>query len=299
MWWPAIGGIAVGVVGYFVPRTLGVGYNNIEDFVAGRMFGWAVLILVATKFLSWSISLGSGTSGGTLAPLFTIGGGVGLFLGEILAVAFPRFGIDPRICALVGMAAMFAGASRALLASVVFAFETTLQPLGLLPLLAGCTAGHLVSALLMRNTIMTEKLARRGVRVPAEYAADYLDRLHVDEACSKDVVTLREDQPIEDLRDIVRTHQGFPVVDANRRLTGVVTRRDFIESAGAKRVGDLVRRPPSVVFADSTLRDAADHMVRENVGRLPVVLRDDPDRVIGIITRSDLLAAHGRRLAEG
>src|SRR5207237_1811672 len=121
--------------------------------------------------------LGSGTSGGTLAPLFTIGGGAGLIVGELLEVAFPHFGIDARICALVGMAAMFAGASRALLASVVFAFETTLQPLGMLPLLGGCTAGYLVSSLLMLNPIMTEKFARRGVRVPLDFASYYLDRL--------------------------------------------------------------------------------------------------------------------------
>ncbi|HLJ75310.1 MAG TPA: chloride channel protein, partial [Thermoanaerobaculia bacterium] len=191
MWWPAIGGLFVGAIGIFAPRTLGVGYNNIEDIVAGRIFGYAVIWLCLWKFVSWAIALGSGTSGGTLAPLFTIGGGAGFAIGEILEIAFPHLGIDARICGLVGMAAMFAGASRALLASVVFAFETTLQPLGLLPLLGGCTAGYLVSAMLMRNTIMTEKLARRGVRVPAEYAADYLDRIRVGDACSRNVVTLR------------------------------------------------------------------------------------------------------------
>jgi H+/Cl- antiporter ClcA len=299
MWWPALGGVVVGLAGLFAPRTLGVGYNNIEDFVSGHMVGQAVLILVVMKFLSWSISLGSGTSGGTLAPLFTIGGGTGVVIGGLLQGAFPHLGIDGRICALVGMAAMFAGASRALLASVVFAFETTLQPMGLLPLLAGCTTGYLVSALLMRNTIMTEKLARRGVRVPSEYAADYLDRVHVGEACSRDVVTLREDQDLGEARAIVRTHQGFPVVDADGRLIGVVTRRDFLEGDGKRLVGELVRRPPAVVYTDSTLRDAADHMVRENVGRLPVVERDNPSRVIGMLTRSDLLAAHAQRLAEG
>jgi H+/Cl- antiporter ClcA/CBS domain-containing protein len=298
MWWPAIGGVAVGVVGFFAPRTLGVGYNNIEDFVSGRLFGGAVLVLAVMKFISWSISLGSGTSGGTLAPLFTIGGGAGLILGELLEAAFPHIGIDARICALVGMAAMFAGASRALLASVVFAFETTLQPLGLLPLLAGCTAGYLVSALLMRNTIMTEKLARRGVRVPSEYAADFLDRINVADACSREVVTLRDDQRVDEVHDVIRTHQGFPVVDREGRLIGIVTRRDFLDREGATRVGDLITRPPAVVFLDSSLRDAADHMVRENVGRLPVVERSNQSHVIGMITRSDLLEAHARRLAE-
>jgi chloride channel protein, CIC family len=298
MWWPAIGGIAVGVVGYFAPRTLGVGYDNIEGMVAGKIVGQAVIFLCLMKFISWCISLGSGTSGGTLAPLFTIGGGAGVALGELASRQLPQFHIDPRICALVGMAAMFAGASRALLASVVFAFETTLQPLGLLPLLIGCTTGYLVSSFLMRNTIMTEKLARRGVRVPSEYAADFLDQIRVGDACSRDVVTLRADQTIGEVRDRLKTHQGFPIVDANGNLMGVVTRRDFLTQPAEAKLGSLISRPPSVVFDDLSLRDAADHMVREGVGRLPVVSRSNPRKVLGIVTRSDLLSAHARRLDE-
>ena len=138
------------------------------------------------KFISWSIALGSGTSGGTLAPLFTIGGGLGA-LRRLRRWSAARAAAAASIRASrrwSGMAAIFAGASRALLASVVFAFETTRQPLGLLPLLGGCTAAYLVSALLMRNSIMTEKIARRGVRVPTEYAADFLDQVLVRDACS-------------------------------------------------------------------------------------------------------------------
>jgi H+/Cl- antiporter ClcA/CBS domain-containing protein len=298
MWWPAIGGLAVGAIGIFAPRTLGIGYDNIEGMVSGKLVGSAVLLLCVAKFVSWSISLGSGTSGGTMAPLFTIGGGAGVVLGELAARQFPHLGIDPRICALVGMAAMFAGASRALLASVVFAFETTLQPIGMLPLLAGCTAGYLVSALLMRNTIMTEKLARRGVRVPAEYHADFLDRIQVADACTREVKTLRADATVADALEMLETHQGFPVVDASEHLIGVITRRDYFGKPPQTRIADLIRRAPSVVFLDNSLRDAADHMVRENVGRLPVVSREDPRRVIGIITRSDLLSAHAQRLSE-
>jgi CIC family chloride channel protein len=298
MWWPAIGGLVVGAVGIISPRTLGVGYDNIEAMVSGKVVGQAVMALCFWKFVSWSISLSSGTSGGTLAPLFTIGGGCGVALGEMLAMSFPHFGIDPRICALVGMAAMFAGASRALLASVVFAFETTLQPIGMLPLLGGCTAGYLVSALLMRNTIMTEKLVRRGVRVPAEYEADYLARIHVADACSRNVIALRDDQTVDEVHDITATHQGFPVVDSAGRLMGVVTRRDFIDRPPDTPLRALIRRPPSVVFPNMSLRDAADHMVRENVGRLPVVERDNPDKLVGFITRSDLLKVHAKRLDE-
>ncbi|HEX7832839.1 MAG TPA: CBS domain-containing protein, partial [Thermoanaerobaculia bacterium] len=198
------------------------------------------------------------------------------------------------------MAAMFAGASRALLASVVFAFETTLQPLGLLPLLGGCTAGFLVSSLLMRNTIMTEKLARRGVRVPVEYAADHLDTINVADACTTDVVTIGADQPIASLRAIAATHQGFPVVASDGTLIGVVTRRDFLDSSrpDSTTARELVTRAPAVIFLDNTLREAADHMVREDIGRLPVVRRGDPTRVVGFLTRSDLLRARQRRLAQ-
>jgi CIC family chloride channel protein len=300
MWWPAIGGFAVGAVAILEPRTLGVGYTNIDDLISGRLIGTAALLLCTLKFLSWSVSLGSGTSGGTLAPLFTIGGGAGVVLGGLASRALPQHGIDVRICALVGMAAMFAGASRALLASVVFAFETTLQPLGLLPLLGGCTAGYLVSSLLMRNTIMTEKLARRGVRVPSEYAADYLDLVNVADACTKDVVTVHADEPIAALRARAAMHQGFPVVDGNGALLGVVTRRDVLDPSkpDTTRAADLITRSPAVIFLDNSLREAADHMVRQNVGRLPVVTRHDPRHVVGFITRSDLLRAHERRLAE-
>ena len=300
MWWPAIGGLVVGAAGIVAPRTLGVGYDNIDDLLGGKILGMAALILCAMKFISWSISLGSGTSGGTLAPLFTIGGGSGVVLGGLAAGAFPKLGIDVRICALVGMAAMFAGASRALLASVVFAFETTLQPLGLVPLLGGCTSGYLVSALLMRNTIMTEKLARRGVRVPAEYAADFLDTINVADACTTDIVTVRADEPIESLRARGASHQGYPVVDEQGHLQGVITRRDFLDPAKppSTRARDLISRPAAVIFLDHSLRDAADHMVREKVGRLIVVSREDPQRAVGIITRSDLLRAHEARLAQ-
>ncbi|HTQ47621.1 MAG TPA: chloride channel protein, partial [Polyangiaceae bacterium] len=181
MWWPAIGGVVVGVVGYFAPHTMGVGYDNIDRILSGDLAGQAVIVFCVAKLVSWSISLGTGTSGGTLAPLFTIGGGLGSAIGAAAAWALPRSGVDIRVAALVGMAALFAGASRALLASVVFAFETTRQPVSLLPLLGGCTAAYLVSAMTMRHSIMTEKIARRGARVVSEYTADFLDQVVVAE----------------------------------------------------------------------------------------------------------------------
>jgi CBS domain-containing protein len=305
MWWPAIGAVAVGVVGYFYPKTLGVGYDNITKTISASWPLKFVAVLCLMKFISWSIALGSGTSGGTLAPLFTIGSALGALLGAAAAKLVPAAAIDVRIAALVGMAAIFAGASRALLASVVFAFETTLQPLGLLPLLGGCTASFLVSCMLMRNSIMTEKIARRGVRVPAEYHADFLDTVLVRDAITKGLVTLNAEDPLLVVRawmtsgEAGTTHQGFPVVDGSGALVGVLTRRDLLDPAADTSIPirRLVRRPPSYTYGDRTLREAADQMVNHNVGRLPV-LDAAGGKLIGIITRSDLLSAHKRRLQE-
>ncbi|MGK3989785.1 chloride channel protein [Sorangium sp. So ce136] len=306
MWWPAIGAVAIGVVGYFAPRTLGVGYDNIDDILSGRLALAALVSLSLMKFISWSIALGSGTSGGTLAPLFTIGGGLGAILGLGVSALFPWLDVDARVAALVGMAAIFAGASRALLASVVFAFETTRQPMGLLPLLGGCSAAFLVSSLLMQHSIMTEKLARRGARVMAEYAADHLAQVTVREAASRPAVTLSADDTVAAARAFLLSqaagarHQGFPVVDGAGELVGVVTARDLLtQQAGDLSIRHLIRRPLAVAFEDSSLREAADHMVTEGVGRLPVVSRDAPRKVLGMLTRSDLLDAHRTRLDAG
>ena len=302
MWWPALGGLAVGGIGYLVPHTLGVGYDNIQNILSGNLLGTTLLVLCLAKFLSWSIALGSGTSGGTLAPLFTLGGALGALAGALIAAALPKAGVDPRICALVGMAAIFAGASRAMLASAVFVFETTLQPLGLLPLLGGCSAAYLISALMMRHSIMTEKLARRGIRVPEEYSADFLDQILVKDAASKQVVTLAATQSLREARAWIEagasgaTHHGFPVVDEGGAVIGVLTRRDLLEAPHdqASPLRDLVRRDPAVAFEGHSLRQAADHMVREGVGRLPVL--DADSKLVGILTRSDLLEAHSARL---
>ncbi len=304
MWWPAIGAVAVGVIGYFAPHTMGVGYDNIENIINGHILGTALIFLFVLKFVSWAISLGSGTSGGTLAPLFTIGGGLGSVLGSVAVRLFPGSGVDVRVAALVGMAAMFSGASRALLTSVVFAFETTRQPLSLLPLLGGCTAAFLISSLMMRNTIMTEKIARRGSRVPFEYSADFLDQVMVRNAATREVIALGADDTLGNVRAWFQSrapgtgHQGFPVHDQEGNLVGVITRRDIFDTAVPESalVREIIKRPPAIVFEDNSLREAADHMVQEHVGRLPVVQRDQPHKVTGWLTRSDLLLAHGKRL---
>jgi CBS domain-containing protein len=258
------------------------------------------------KFISWSIALGSGTSGGTLAPLFTIGGGIGSALGTGIVAIAPGLGVDPRIAALVGMASIFAGASRAMLASAVFAFETTLQPFGMLPLLGSCAAAYLVSSLLMRNSIMTEKISRRGVKTPDEYVADPLDQILVREVATKQVVTLNSRQTIAQVQHWFSTkaakysHQGYPVLDDAGALIGVLTRRDIMTSgfSAGSAIEDILQLPPKFVYDDCTVRQAADHMVNHSIGRLPVISRKLPHRLTGIVTRSDVLSGYRRKIRE-
>ena len=199
---------------------------------------------------------------------------------------------------------MFAGASRALLTSTVFAFETTLQPFGLLPLLGGCAASYLVASLLMKQSIMTEKLARRGVATPNDYSADLMAQVTVREVAGAPIVTLLATQTIAEVRRWMETeipqakHQGFPVVDAFGNLIGVVTRRDLLNTqiSAEKLLKDLPTRLPKFVHEDCTVRQALDHMVRHEIGRLPVVTRAKPHRVVGMITRSDILSVFNRDL---
>lgn len=306
MWWPALGGIAVGVVGFWVPATLGVGYGNIDNILSSKLTLSAVAILCVAKFISWNISISSGTSGGTMAPLFTIGGALGQTLAGLAVAVVPAAGIDLKVAGLVGMAAMFAGASRAFLASTVFAFEATEQPFSLLPLLAGCAASYLVASLLVKNSLMTEKIARRGVATPYDYTPDALAQVTVRDVATKQVVALSVNQTLQQVRGWIAAdgtdarHQGFPIVDAAGTLVGVLTRRDVLsaKSADNTTLKDLVTRLPKFVYEDCTVRQAADHMVRHNIGRLPVMSHEKPPKLVGIVTRSDILSAFQRGLDE-
>jgi len=171
MFWPAIGGLGVGVLGWMEPRSLGVGYNNIIGILTGSLIGFPLLMFMAFKFFSWSIALGSGTSGGTLAPLLSIGGAMGYLMSASVGALCPDIGIDPRLGALVGMAALFAGCSGAVLASLIFAFEATHQMPGILPLLLAALIATAMARWLYPHNIMTERLNRRNIRVPHIWGA--------------------------------------------------------------------------------------------------------------------------------
>jgi H+/Cl- antiporter ClcA len=237
MWWPAIGAIAIGVVGYFAPHTMGVGYDNIRWLLQGT----APLAVIATlgilKYVSWSISLGSGTSGGTLAPLFTIGGAFGAILGGLVLQLFPLSHINIATAALIGMAAMFAGASRAWLTSIVFALETTGQINGLLPLLGACLAAYFVSFFLMKGTIMTEKINRRGVKTPDVYEPDALRAVTVRELVTPAAGPVAPSPACHASDDAglaaemmgQYNTEGIAVKDDDEQIIGVITARSILQ----------------------------------------------------------------------
>jgi H+/Cl- antiporter ClcA len=280
MWWPALGALVIGVVGFFSPNTFGPGYEYIRAILSGDFVFQSLLILCVLKFISWCVGVGSGTSGGTLAPLFMIGAALGGFLGHFVNAWFPQLGVDPRLASLVGMSALFAGSTRALLASIAFAFETTLQPFALLPLLGGCAGSFLVSGLLIKHSLMTEKMARRGFHVPNEFSADFLARERVCDHASYKLVALSAAQTIKDIRDWMNSgtdqasHQGFPVLDAQGQLLGLVTRRMVMSASGdqlEKTVASLIEKSPIVIGEYEHLRQAADLMATYHIGRLPVI----------------------------
>jgi CBS domain-containing protein len=177
----------------------------------------------------------------------------------------------------------------------------------LLPLLLGCAAAYLVALLTSRVSLLTGKLAKREANVRTEYAVDHLAHVIVRQAASPNVVTIAASRKLGEVRGWLRStengkgpgsHQGFPVVDDESLLVGVITRRELLDASISDNalVGELLKRSAAVVYEDNTLRDAADHMVLEEVGRLPVVSRENPRKVVGMISRSDLLSAHGPRL---
>jgi len=310
MWWPAIGGLAVGIVGYFAPHTLGVGYDNIADILSNRFTIHAIAFLCVMKFISWSISLSSGTSGGTLAPLFTIGSGAGAALGALLLAIFPASGLDIRVAALVRMAGIFHGPSRALLASVIFAFETTHQPNGLLPLLIGATLAYLVARMLMQNSIMTEKIARRGLRIPEDYDADVFLQTNVEAVMDKNLKALSPDMPVSELANRIAHHdpevsvrEAWPLVGPDKQLAGIITRNDVIRSLEKPGPDSLKLREvgsPNVVtaFPDETVHEAVARMLTHNIGRLLVVDRADPKQLIGYVSRTHLLSTRFRQVQQ-
>ena len=305
MWWPAIGGLAVGIIGYFSPATLGVGYENITNILSGELTIQLVLSLCLLKFLSWAIALGSGTSGGTLAPLLTIGGATGVLLGSVIIYFFPQSGVTIPLAALVGMSAMFAGASRALLTSIIFALETTAQSNALLPLLAACAASYFVSFFIMENTIMTEKIARRGVKTPHSYEPDILEKISVEQVIKENGVVLSEDNTVKEVKEWLGKepdyNSNYFIISSNEgEYKGILSSSTIFSNLqnDDSRVGTLIKRKNISVGIGSSLRTAVEIMAKENTDVLPVVSKENNNSIIGILSYREIIASYKKNMEE-
>jgi H+/Cl- antiporter ClcA/predicted transcriptional regulator len=306
MWWPAIGGVVVGIGGYIFPEALGGGYDVIERLISGDATNSLILGVILVKSTIWAVSLGSGTSGGVLAPLLMMGGA----LGGLEALIFPNHG--PGFWPIIGMAAILGGTMRAPLTGIVFTLELTHDVNLLLPLLCATAVAHGFTVLVMRRSILTEKIDRRGFHVSREYAVDPLEVLFVRDVMRTEVVALPANMPLEDVFNpkTMRIEGGFsqglyPVVDDEQRLVGVVTRLDLRSHAPnaagnghAHRLADLVHENPRTAFPDEPLRIVIERMATTGLTRFPVVARDDPGRLVGMITLADFLRARQRSMDE-
>jgi H+/Cl- antiporter ClcA/predicted transcriptional regulator len=289
MWWPAIGAVAVGIGGLLDARVLGAGYGTIQQLLDGHLVAKAVLVLLVIKAVVWLIALGSGTSGGILAPLLILGGCAGFLIGQYLPG-------DPGFWAMVGMAGVMSGVMRAPMTGALFAAELTDHLSALPETIAAGAAAYAVSVLIMKRSILTEKIARRGRHILREYTVDALEFLQAGQLMTPDPATLPGSMAIP---DVVRffseeaDHRSYPVIDEQGRLLGLVSRTDalrwqvgqWVEGHLADHLSDASAQ---FAYPETPTGNVADMMVETGVGRVPII---DPEtkKVVGIVSRQDLL----------
>jgi H+/Cl- antiporter ClcA len=299
MWWPMIGGLIIGLGGMIEPRALGVGYNTIHAELLGQLGVSALALLFVVKLTIWAAGLGSGTSGGILAPVLMLGAAVGGIAGHVLP------GTTPGVWALIGLAGALGGVMRSPFTAIVFAFELTHDQNSLLALLVAATIAHLVSVLVLKRSILTEKVARRGFHVMREYGVDPLEATFVREVMETDVVTVAPDQLLGEVYEALpegspqRRQRLYPVLGPNG-LAGVLPWSAVLESRDDPTgpVEAVMIPPVALAYPDEILRTVADRMAHGGFGVMPVVDRAAPTRLVGLITQFDLLEARQKLLEE-
>jgi len=303
MWWPAIGGVVIGLGGLIFPQALGVGYSTINALLQGNVAVGTILGVLIVKSIIWSVSLGSGTSGGVLAPLLMMGGA----LGGLLALILPYEGAG--FWELIAMAAILGGTMRSPFTGIIFTLELTHDINALLPLLVACVIAHGFTVLTLKRSILTEKVARRGYHLSREYAVDPLEILFVREVAHTNFVALSPDILVCDLEkriqdgDRPRGQYLFPITDKDGLLVGVVARSDVKRAAEDKtadlatlRLADIMNGDPAVAYPDEPLRVAVSRMATTGLTRFPVVERDNSRKVVGMVSLNDLLKARAHNL---
>jgi CIC family chloride channel protein len=304
MWWPLLGGLAVGVGGLLDPRVLGVGYDTIQELLAGHLVGGSAASLLFLKAVVWSVALGSGTSGGVLAPLLIMGGGLGALESSFLPAG------DAGLWAMVSMAAMMGGTMRSPLTAILFTVELTHDWNVLPALLVGSVMAHGATVLLLRRSILTEKIARRGHHLVREYSVDPFDVHRIGEVMDRDVVTIPETMTVGELSGRIAAgdpalsgRQGVPIVDGRGELAGIITRSDLMramegEPGREASVLDAGTRNLIVAYPDELLRDAVERMLAHDIGRLLIVDRQDRRRLAGYLGRAGVMRARVRLYLE-
>ena len=309
MWWPAIGALGLGVIGFFVPRVLGVGYDTIGDILNGQLAWKILLVVMLAKAAALAVSLGSGTSGGLLAPCFMWSAAMGGIFAMVSNRFLPGAHLSPAAFALVAMGAVFGAASRATFTFIIFAFEITRDYNSVLPLMLVSVIADGVAMLFMPNSsIMTEKLARRGLRVHQDYETDALSQARVADTMEQELPTVPAGTTVAALAEriaqhdpAVARHEALLIVDEAGKLAGIITRGDLLrafdkDSSGAISVQEAGNTRLVVTHPDELVSEAAAKMLRNDIGRLPVVDRADHRNVVGYLGRSGVMTARLRRL---
>lgn len=313
---PAIGGLFVGVVGYLVPTLLypdvdvfGPGYYLIENILNAQYPVMFLVVLLIAKSAVWLVSLGSGTSGGTLAPIFMIGAIVGSLFGVLVSWIFPGIDIIPLAFAMAGMAAVFGSSTNATFASVIFVFEITQSYEAILPVLITSVIADAIVTHYLPTSILTEQLRRAGILVHQEYEANVLKAITVSTVMDDDPVIVSETMPImhliqgvqEGVPELTR-HYGIFVVDDNEDLAGILTRSDILRSLTEAQEGttvkDIAQYDLIVTYPDESVEIAMARMLKANIGRLPVISRENSKQVVGYLSRANVIAAHMQRLED-
>jgi len=311
LWWPAIGALALGVIGFFVPRVFGVGYDTIGDILNGQLAWKLLLVVMFAKFAALVISLGSGTSGGLLAPTFMWSAAMGGVFAIVANTIFPAAHLSPAAFALVAMGAVFGAASRATFSFIIFAFEITRDYNSVLPLMLVAVIADGIAMLFMpTSSIMTEKLARRGLRVHQDYEADALTQATVGETMDKDAPIITASTRVGELADRIARHdpavaryEALLILDDAGKLAGIITRGDVLraldkDSTGTMSVLEAGCSKLVVTYPDELVSEAAAKLLHFNIGRMPVVDRADGKKVVGYLNRSTILATRLRRFQD-